>query len=187
MKRRWSLVAALLLSGCLFAPEEEGAEIEASERVDVVPEEGPFDPSKAIEDTGRGEVEESAGEEQPEKTEEVATEGQAEAREERAEETVERINESAAEDEQAKAAAASNPPAEDPGSGERWTVALLDWTLELVVILALALVLSLPCWLLLRSIGAARRRRWRPERRPLAPPRALGSPGDSPARSARRR
>ena len=187
MSRRAHLAAALLLlQGCLFAPEEEGAEIEPSERVDVVAEDEPFDPSKAIEDTGSGEVEEAAGEEQPEKTDEVATEGEAEAREERAERTVEGINESGADDEEAKAAAASNPPPEDPGSGERWTLVLLDWGLELVLLLALAAAISLPCWLLLRLLGAARRGKWRSAGPPPAAPRALEGRARA-VRAARRR
>ena len=157
MSQRIAIVAcSILLHGCLFAPEEDAA-IAPSEQVDVVSEGAPFDPSKAIEDSGRGELEESAGEEPPEKTEEVATEVEAENREERAEEVVEHINESPVEDDQAKAAVASNPPPEDPGSGERWTVTLLDWTLEFVLILVLAFALSVPCWLVLRFLGAARR------------------------------
>ena len=157
MSHRIAIVTcSILLHGCLFAPEEEAA-IEPSEQVDVVSEDAPFDPSKAIADTGRGELQESAGEEPPEKTEEVATEVEAENLEEGAEEAVERINESAVEDDQAKAAVASNPPPEDPGSGERWTITLLDWSLEFVLILVLALALSVPCWLVLRFLGAARR------------------------------
>lgn len=188
MSRRVHFAAALLLlPGCLFAPEEEGVEIEPSEHVDVVKEGEPFDPSKAIEDTGGGEVEDSAGEEPQAKTEEVATEGEAEAREEQAEQTVERINESGAEDDQAKTAAASNPPAEDPGSGERWTLVLVDWGLELVVILVLAAAISVPCWLLLRLLAAARRGQWRrPGGKPAAP-RPVEGRGPRPLRTARRR
>jgi len=153
-----------------------------------VSEDAPFDPSKAIEDTGRGELQESAGEKPPEKTEEVATEAEAENREERAEEAIERINESPVEDDQAKAAAASNPPPEDPGSGERWTVTTLDWTLEFVLILVLALALSVPCWLALRFFRAARREGpWIGRKRPAARSSHEGRrPHRRPARSADR-
>ena len=188
MNHRIATVACLiLLHGCLFAPEEEAA-IEPSEQVDVVSEDAPFDPSKAIEDTGRGELQESAGEKPPEKTEEVATEAEAENREERAEEAIERINESPVEDDQAKAAAASNPPPEDPGSGERWTVTTLDWTLEFVLILVLALALSVPCWLALRFFRAARREGpWIGRKRPAARSSHEGRrPHRRPARSADR-
>jgi hypothetical protein len=169
---RAAAVASLLLSnGCLFAPEEDAA-IGPSERVEVVAEEDePFDPSKAVEDDSSGVVEESQGAGDGPQGEEVATEAEAEAREESAQQTAERINETSAEDDEAKAAAAANPIQEDPGSGEPWTRAAIDWALELVFLALLAAVLSVPCLLVLRWLDAARlSRRTRHPARPHALP-----------------
>ena len=161
MSRRWALCAVLLLlQGCLTPFEREPAEL--PEELNVVPNEGPFDPSKAVDDTGKGELEKTN--EQPQvaqdqevgKKEDVATEEVAEARKERSERAAKNANESEGEDDVAKAQVAKDLPPQDPGSGEPGWKTAVDWALELVIVVVLALVLTVPVWLLVRGLHRLR-------------------------------
>lgn len=156
--RRWPalLLGSILLQGCLLESRADRAGSEPASRLTVVPDEGPFDPSKAVEDSGPGELRASSRDRSEDQQEDVATEEVAEARAEQGEQALERIHEAAVDDDAAKASLASNPAPEDPGSGETWSRTLLDWVLELVIILVLALALALPAWLVLRALRPAR-------------------------------
>lgn len=163
MRARWAvLVGVVLLQGCLTTLEKEPAEI--PDKLDVVPNDAPFDPSKAVDDTGKGELAKPSArahgavqqEEENGKGEEVATEGTVEARKEESEQAAELANENGGDDDAAKAEVAKDPPPPDPGSGEPWWRTTVDWCLELLIVVALALLLAVPVWLLLRALQRVR-------------------------------
>ena len=147
-----ALLLVLCLGGCawLRPGEERAGGDEAAGGLSVVPDGEPFDPSKVVEDTGPGQLARSAGSERGAKEERVGTEAEAQAQERQIERAVERIDETDEDDDEAKVQIASNPPAKDAGSGERWTETVKDLVLEIIVVVALALLLAGPLWLLLR-------------------------------------
>lgn len=144
--RRAALALLLVASAaCGLLPSRAAEEADATDAVEggltVVPDDRPFDPSLVVDESDEG----------PTGNEHVASEARAEERERRDERAVQRIDGGAGDDEQGKLDVARNPPARDPGVGDAWPRALLDVVMELLLVLALSLLVSLPVWGALRG------------------------------------
>lgn len=136
--RLLALLGTPLLAGCaLFGSNEEEpppAGGGADDHVDVVDEADGFDPSEAVGD-GRGGGEKAL--------EDVESEPEARAEAEALEERVDQVTAAeGVEDDDAKAALATNAPPEDQGPSETSGSAVVDLLLEALLVALFALVLT---------------------------------------------